>query len=295
MSVRGENLQVLATGGDTFLGGEDFDQAIVDHVAARFEAETGQRLSQNLRARAVVKEAAEKAKRRLSVHDRAMVTVREVMLLKGGTSRLEVELDRETVEKLVEPLVARTLRIVGVTLVAGGVRPSDLDDVLLVGGQTRMPHVRKRVGQELGLEPRSDLDPDEVVALGAGMLADIARNKAIAFSDVLSMTIGVDVGGVFRPLLPRNTQLPCSKSFEVSVPQEKLSGWEVQVYQGDNEKLHANEHLGTLRVDAVDPGPEDPVRLRIDVELSADCLLQFTITNVATGESQAVVLLTSDL
>jgi molecular chaperone DnaK (HSP70) len=158
-----------------------------------------------------------------------------------------------------------------------------------------MPYVQRRVTQELEIQPRGDLDPDEVVALGAGMLADIAKSKAVSFSDVLSMTIGVDVGGAFRPLLPRNTPLPCSKSVEVSVPRDKLAIWAVEVYQGDNEKLHANEHLGTLRVDAVGAGPEDPVRLRIDVELSADCLLQFTITNMATGESQAVVLLTSDI
>ncbi len=295
MRVEGSTLTVLATGGDTFLGGEDFDQAIVRYVIQEHRNKTGKGLSQNHKAIIGIKVAAEQAKKRLSLRETSMVTVRQALMADGSTERVEVELSREVLGQLVEPLIQRSLEISAMTLKAAALQTTELSEIILVGGQTRMPWVRKLVGQYFGRESRHDLNPDEVVAMGAGMLAHIANSGGGEFHDVLSMSISLGFGVEFRTIIPCNSPVPCAKSFRIQVPRDKMQSYAISVFQGDEPRPRENEHLGTLKVDSVAGGTEDPVALEISVSLSDDCLLHFTVTNLGTDECQTVVLLTRDI
>lgn len=292
MEVKPNALRVLATAGDTFLGGEDFDGVIVEHVCAQHTNKTGKQLSRNSAALAVIKEATEKAKQRLSLRDKTMVMVREALHADGKTARLEVELSRQEVEGLVAPLVDRTLKICDLALQEAKVAASELGDVILVGGQTHMPYVRQRVGEHFKRAPRCDLNPDQVVALGAGLLSHISADEEAMFRDVLSMSIGVAQGPQFKPLLVRNSPVPCEKRFTIQVPRAQFESYKIEVWQGDSADLHKNEYLGALSVDSVLPGPEDPVSLEVVFALSVDCLLTLSVTNIDTGESRQVLLIT---
>jgi molecular chaperone DnaK len=292
MDVKPNALRVLATAGDTFLGGEDFDGTIVEHVCAQHLNKTGKQLSRNSAALAVVKEATEKAKQRLSLREKTMVMVREALQTDGKLTRLEVEITRQEVEGLVAPLVNRTLQICEMALREAKVQASELSDVILVGGQTHMPYVRQRVSEHFGRTPRCDLNPDQVVALGAGLLSHISADDEATFQDVLSMSIGVAQASQFKPLLLRNTPVPCGKSFSIQVPRPHFDSYKIEVWQGDSSDLHKNECLGALSVNSVLPGPKDPVSLKVTFALSADCLLTLSVTNVDTNESRQVLLIT---
>ena len=295
MTVDREALQVLATAGDTFLGGEDFDNVLVQYILDQFTKLTGKRLSQNHGARSLIKAAAEKAKTRLSMHDTAMVVVRDALLADNSTARLELEVKRAQLQELVEPMVTRTLQICDQALQAARLDIGQLADVVMVGGQTRMPYVRQRVQEHFKKAPRCDLNPDEVVALGAGMLPHLAAEGEVRFSDVLSMSIGIAVDSRFEMLLARNTPVPCSKTISLQIPRDKFAAYALEVWQGDEKELHRNEHLGSLRIDSLEPGGKDPVPVQIDFILSDDCLLTIQLKNLATGQSHQAVLLTHDV
>ena len=293
MSVDHNQLTVLATAGDTFLGGEDFDDAIVKLACSEFTRKTGKQISQNNTALAPIKQQAELAKRRLSTHTRTMLVVKDVLLVDRTTAKLDIELDRAAVEKLIEPLVARTLKICDMALQEAKIDKSQLGDLLLVGGQTLMPYVKQRVREHLEIAPRSDLNPDEVVALGAGMFPALAASGT-QLKDVLSMSIGVEVTGRMKVMIPRNTQVPCVQRVSLPVPLDQFATYKLEVWQGDDPALSQNEHLGTLKVDAVAPGNENPVPLRIEFILTADCLLKVRVTHAKTEEAQEVILRTRD-
>jgi molecular chaperone DnaK len=295
MTVDREALQVLATAGDTFLGGEDFDDVLVQEIYDQFAKNTGKRLSQNHAARALIKAAAEKAKARLSTHETTMVVVREAQLHDNTTARLELEVSRARLQELVEPMVTRTLQICDQALQAAQIRIEQLTDVVMVGGQTRMPYIRQRVQAHFRKAPRCDLNPDEVVALGAGMLPHVAAEGGVCFSDVLSMSIGIAVDSRFESLIARNTPVPCSKTISIQVPRAQFAKFTLEVWQGDEGELRRNEHLGSVRVDSLEPGDNDPVPVQIDFILSDDCLLTIQLTNKTTGQSHQAVLLTSDV
>jgi molecular chaperone DnaK len=171
---------------------------------------------------------------------------------------------------------------------------SALGDVILVGGQTRMPYVQDKVREHFKITPRCDLNPDEVVALGAGMLAHLPKGEGDKFKDVLSMSIGVSLAGRFKPIIPRNTGLPCTKQVKLSIPLGEWNTYSLDVWQGDAPELHKNEQLGLLKVDVVQPGTKDPVPVLIDFVLTADCLLKIRVTNVETQEQQTAILNTRD-
>lgn len=293
MTVHKDALQVLATAGDTFLGGEDFDEILVKYAYEQHFAKTQKPLSQSPTMVALLKAAAESAKIRLSQKDSVMMMVRDATLADGTTTRLEVEITRAEFEKRVDALVMRTLKICDMALREAQMTADQLGDVILVGGQTRMPLVQTRVRDHFKRAPRCDLSPDEVVALGAGMLAHLPK-EAAKFQDVLSMSIGVNLGGRFKPLIPRNSALPCIKQVKLSVRRSEWATYVLELWQGDAPELHRNEQLGVLKVDAVQPGPQDPVPIRIDLALTPDCLLKVRITNLATEESQSVMLNTRD-
>lgn len=295
MDIRPGALKVLATAGDTFLGGEDFDQAVVDYVDAQIRESTGRRLSHNHVALVRVKVAAERVKRRLSTHEKSMLTVRDALLSDGSTMRLEMELSRRQLEGLVAGFVERTLKICDMALAEAKLPIHEIADVLLVGGQTLMPYVRERVSEHFGKRPRADMRPDEVVALGAGRLAYLPPQERQQFEDVLSMSIGVAVGGHrFRPLVPRNTPVPHTSHYDLKVPRKRFASFCVDVWQGDHLELHRNEHLGSLSVSGLQPGSQDPVPVRVYFILTPDCLLKVKLENQITGETVNVLLDTQE-
>ena len=294
MTVERGALQVVATAGDTFLGGEDFDNRLVQHLCDTFARRTGRRLSLNHSALALVKAAAEKAKTRLSVHETTTVAVRDVLLADGSTTRLELEVGRTELESLVAPLVDRSLMICDQALAAANLTVSQLSDVLLVGGQTRMPLVRRRVQEHFGRAPRCDLNPDEAVALGAGWLPHLAAKGETGFRDVLSMSIGTAIDDRFLSLIEQNTPVPHTRKIRLRIPKARFPTYSLGVWQGDESELRKNEYLGALRVDSVAPGDADPVLLDAAFSLSADCLLSVQLTNVTTHESMRVLLLSRE-
>lgn len=294
MTVHNDSLQVLATAGDTFLGGEDFDDIIVRYTYEKHFEKTQKPLSQNHACVALVKEAAEKAKRRLSQVEKTMVAVRNAFLVDGTKTRIEVEISREAFEAKAKALVSRTLKICDMAMREARLEMEQISDVLLVGGQTRMPLVHRSVSKHFGRKPRCDLNPDEVVALGAGMLAKLSPSAANeALKDVLSMSIGVAQKNQFRPIIPRNSQLPCQKKISVSIAHDQWDDYRLEIWQGDSSELHKNELLGSIRVDASEPGEQDPVPMVIQLALTPDGLLEVTSHNGTTGEKRAIILNTS--
>ena len=294
MAVDRGSLRVLATAGDTFLGGDDFDAAIVAYVRERFHREHGDHLSNDHRTTAQLNALAEQVKCRLSNYERTMFTLRKVMLVGGAYTRLEMELSRVEIENVVEPLVARTFRCMEEAMREAGVSSKAIQEVLLIGGQTRMPFVRAMVRKHLGVAPRCELNPDEVVAFGAGIFAHLPQSESLSFQDVLPMSIGIAVGGKYKPLIARNTNVPCTKAVKFTVSKARFSDFELQVWQGDAPELHRNEPLGTVRLDAVAPGESESIPLRVDFSISPDCLLRIALTNCTTGESQHVLMNTRD-
>jgi molecular chaperone DnaK len=296
MKVGDKRLEVIATAGDTFLGGEDFDNVIVQHVLDRYEKQTQQKLSRNHSALARLKVAAEKTKRRLTTHASTMFAVRDAVLPDGKSTRIELELTRQEVERLVDPLVQRTLKICDLALEEAHMRRDQVDDVILVGGQTLMPLVQNRVGEHFGKKPRYDLRADEVVAMGAGMLTALSKEEqSERLSDVLSMSIGIGLpGGRFKKLIERNHPVPCRVSHNIEVPSKQLRGYAIEVYQGEAPEIVRNEHLGALKLGGLAPGRADPVKLRIDFILSPDCLLKVSVTNLDNGQETDVLLDTRD-
>jgi molecular chaperone DnaK len=293
MSVEKDKLAVLATAGDTFLGGEDFDDRIVNYAIGMFEkANPRKKLSRAKGALALLKEAAEQVKKRLSTKERTIFTVRDAVLEGGGSTRVECELDRAQLIAQVTDLVERTLAITDMALAEAGLARDSLDDVLLVGGQTVMPYVRERVAQHLGITPRADLPPHEVVAMGAGTLAYLRRTRSSRrFLDVLSMSIGVEIpGGRMKAVLAQNTKVPCERSFKVTVPAARFADFALEVYQGEAERVAQNEHLGAIPLAGFDPGDHDPVPLAFDFALSADCMLRVIVRNLATEQSVEAIL-----
>jgi molecular chaperone DnaK len=289
MAVDRGELQVLASAGDTFLGGDDFDTALVARVRARYHRASGRHLSNEPETMARLKAHAEQVKHRLSLRERTMFTVREVRTVGGDYDRVELEIDRGELETAVKALVNRTLTIVDSALREARCRPSDVADVLLVGGQTRMPMVQRAVETHFGRAPRCDLDPDEVVALGAGMFAGLGPNQ-VRFRDVLPMTIGLTMGQQFRPLLRRNTPVPCATRVSFEVGREDFDRLKLTLSQGDAAEARHNERLGELAVNSVQPGQADPIPMRLDLAMSPDCLLRLTLHNLGTGESRYVLL-----
>jgi molecular chaperone DnaK len=293
MRVEHSTLTVLGTAGDTFLGGEDFDAAIVDLICERYQGKTQVALSRNAGALAKVKEAAELSKRRLSVRDTTLVSCKDVVRMDRKLDMLEMPLTRQDIEKRVSPLVDRTLAICEQAMKAAGLKPSDIADVILVGGQSQMPYVRQRVEEYFGKRPRCELNPDEVVSLGAALLPQISASN-VRFHDVLPMTVGIAVNGKFVPVIERNTRVPYRRRVRFSVPLKDFKGSKLELYQGDSNEVHKNERLGALMLDTVHPGQQDPVPISVLFGVTPECLLSVSVTNEETGQTQGALLRTAE-
>jgi molecular chaperone DnaK len=289
LQLTGNVFEVLATGGDTFLGGIDFDNRIIDYVLEAFKKEHKVDLSQSPIAMQRIKNAAEAAKIDLTLIPNVVIELPYVEERKGKPLDLRVPLTREQLNQLTGDLVERTFMLCDEVLTEKGIARSQIDEVILVGGQSRMPLVQQMIQQHFGKAPRKGVHPDECVALGAALLGDsLGQIDAVTLIDALSMPIGYALPtGRFRKIIEKNHRIPTTKSFRLPPPRETGAPFiEMDIYQGDSELIVDNEYLGTVKVPAANVGR------RIDFKLDEECLLQVSVEDA--GEPKAVSLATRD-
>jgi molecular chaperone DnaK len=297
LEIEGDVYEVVSTGGDTFLGGVDFDAQLVDHLAWAFMERHGVGLPEDRVAWQRLRDAAEEVKVALSERERAVARVPYLARSAAGAElALEVEVTRAELEGLTGRLVERTMEVCLEVLAARGLGPADVQEVLLVGGQSRMPLVWDQVRQRFGREPSRGVHPDEAVALGAALLADSAgRIDSVVLIDALAIGIGVGLpGGRMVPVLPRNSRLPARKTYELATTHEGQVELELQVFQGDAPRVADCEFLGTVRIPGLPPAPRGAVRVAVEFALGPEGILSVTARNLATGQITAADLATHD-
>jgi molecular chaperone DnaK len=297
LEIRGDVYEVVSTGGDTFLGGVDFDGQLVDHLVFRFMEEHGIAPPEDRVAWQRIRDAAEETKVALSARERAIAHV--PYLCKGPEGQeldLSVEVTRAELEGLTERLVDRTIDVCRDVLGAKGLAPSDVNEVLLVGGQSRMPLVWRKIAAEFGREPNKSVHPDEAVALGAALLAEsLARIDSVVLIDALAIGIGVGLpGGRMVPVLPRNTALPAKKAYEIATTHDGQTELEVHVFQGDSHKASECEYLGAVKFPGLPAREKGAVKVSVEFAMGAEGLLVVTGKDSETGRSQVVQLATHD-
>ncbi len=288
LHLHGNVMEVLATGGDTFLGGVDFDNRIIDFVLEEFRTETKIDLTQSPIAMQRIKNASEAAKIDLSLLSNVMIELPYITDRRGKPVDLRMPLSRERVNALVMDLVDKSFELVDRVLAEKNLKRSDIHEVLLVGGQTRMPLVQGKSHQFFGKPPRKGVHPDESVALGAALLAESMQEiDSVTLVDVLSMPIGFAVtGGRFRRVIEKNTQIPTQRSFRLP-PARIGHPLELDVFQGESERILDNEYLGTLKF------PPEAAGQRVSFNLDEECLLHVTVEGVGT-QPREVLLATQD-
>ena len=288
LQLHGNVMEVLATGGDTFLGGVDFDNRIIDFVLEEFRNQTKIDLTQSPIAMQRIKNGAEAAKIDLSLLSNVVIELPYVSERKGKPVDLRIPISRERINALVMDLVDKSFQIVERVLGEKNLNRGDIQEVLLVGGQTRMPLVQGKAHQFFGKPPRKGVHPDESVALGAALLAESMQEiDSVTLVDALSMPIGFAMpGGRFRKVIEKNTQIPSKSSFRLP-PARDGRGLELDIFQGDSDRIIDNEYLGTLKF------PAEVAGQRVNFVLDEECLLHVTIES-ASGEMRELTLATKD-
>jgi molecular chaperone DnaK len=298
LELRGNVYEVISTGGDTFLGGVDFDKAVVTELLSRFKKKHGEEFNGDRVALQRITDAAERAKMSLSERLTTHVNVPFVTLVKNKPCDLDENLTRTELEKLTESLIDRTLRVCEEVLTNCGLKPGDVGEVLLVGGQSRMPLVRDKIRKFFGREPSRGVHPDEAVALGAALLADSVRSGdagGIVLVDVLPMSIGVGLpGGRFKKVIDRNTSLPYKKTYSIWTSEDDQEQLEIVIFQGESEKAQENEYLGTLIVPDLPPGTKGNVVFDIIFSVSAESILTVTAEERGTARTVTATFSTQD-
>jgi molecular chaperone DnaK len=297
LEIQGDVYEVVSTGGDTFLGGVDFDAQLVDHLAYGFFEVNGFLPPEDRVVWQRIRDAAEETKVALSSRESAEV---HVPFLCRGPDGKDVELKatvtRAVLESLTVQLVDRTLEVCREVLSAKGLEPKDVDEVLLVGGQSRMPLVWRRIREVFGREPNKGVHPDEAVALGAALLADsFTRVDSVVLIDVLAMGIGIGLpGGRMATVLPRNSRLPAKKAYEHATTRDGQTELELQVFQGDSAKVAECEYLGTLKVGGLRSRPRGEVKVAVEFAVGHEGILDITARDLSTGKVTEVRFATAD-
>jgi molecular chaperone DnaK len=278
--------EVISTGGDTFLGGIDFDNAIVEYLLEEFQKQTGHSFQGDRVALQRVQDAAERAKCALSERSEVRVHVAFITMIDGKPYDLDVPLTREKLVELTEELVNRTLQVCADVLDVKGLSPKDIDDIILVGGQSRFPLVQEKLAWFFGKPPGKSVHPDEAVALGAALLAHSLGqpDAAVLLIDVLPMAIGVGLpGGRFKHVLERNVALPATKSYQISTSRDDQSEVDIIILQGDSDRAVENEYLGTLKLTGLPSGPRGAVKVSITFEVNNECILKVVAREETSG------------
>jgi len=287
------SFEVLSTNGDTFLGGEDFDLRLIDYLAEQFKKDSGMDLHNDPLALQRLKEAAEKAKIELSSSQQTEVNLPYITADASGPKHLVVKLTRSKLESLVEDLVDRTIEPLQVALKDAGLKVTDINDVILVGGQTRMPLVQKKVADFFGKEARRDVNPDEAVAMGASIQAAILAGDVtdVLLLDVTPLTLGIEtLGGVATPLIEKNTTIPVSKKQTFSTAEDNQTAVTIHVVQGERKQAAQNKSLGRFDLSDIPPAPRGMPQIEVSFDLNADGILNVSAKDVATGKEQSIVI-----
>lgn len=286
-----QQFEVLATNGDTHLGGEDFDLALIDYLVEEFKKEQDVNLKGDPLAMQRLKEAAEKAKIELSSSQSTEVNLPYITADSSGPKHLVVTISRAKLESLTEDMVARTIIPCKTALEDAGLSASDIDDVILVGGQTRMPLVQQKVQEFFGKEPRKDVNPDEAVAMGAAIQGAVLSGdkKDVLLLDVTPLTLGIEtMGGVMTPIIEKNTMIPTKKSQVFSTAADNQPAVSIQVYQGERKIANQNKLLGNFDLTDIPPAPRGVPQIEVTFDINADGIMNISAKDKGTGKSQSI-------
>ncbi|MGP5336852.1 MULTISPECIES: molecular chaperone DnaK [unclassified Psychrobacter] len=286
-----QQFEVLATNGDTFLGGEDFDSALIDFLVAEFKKDQDVNLKGDSLAMQRLKEAAEKAKIELSSAQSTEVNLPYITADSSGPKHLVVTISRSKLESLTEELVQRTMGPCKTALEDAGLKIGDVDDVILVGGQTRMPLVQQKVQEFFGQEPRKDVNPDEAVAAGAAIQgAVLSGDKTdVLLLDVTPLTLGIEtMGGVMTPIIEKNTMIPTKKSQVFSTAEDNQPAVTIQVYQGERKIANQNKQLGRFDLTDIPPAPRGLPQIEVTFDINADGIMNISAKDKGTGKAQSI-------
>ena len=286
-----KQFEVLSTNGDTFLGGADFDRRVMDYLISEFKKDTGIDLSKDSLALQRLKDAAESAKIELSSRQETEINVPYITADATGPKHLNVTLTRSKFESLVEDLVQRSIEPCRKALKDAGLQPSDISDVILVGGQSRMPRVQEVVKEFFGQEPRKDVNPDEAVAIGAAGQGSVLSGdtRDVLLLDVTPLTLGIEtLGGVMTPMIKRNTTIPTKHQQVFSTAEDNQPAVTIKVYQGERQMAEGNKLLGEFNLEGIPPSPRGLPQIEVTFDIDANGILHVSAKDKATGKANHI-------
>ena len=290
------HFEVLSTNGDTFLGGEDFDQRIINFLVEEFKKEQGLDLANDAMALQRLKEAAEKAKIELSSSEQTEISLPYITADASGPKHLNIKMTRSKLESLVADLLKRSIDPCKIALKDAGLSSGDVDEIILVGGQTRMPKVQQMVKDFFGKEPKKDLNPDEAVSMGAAIQAGVLGGdvKDVLLLDVTPLSLGIEtMGGVMTKLIEKNTTIPTNQSQIFSTAADNQSAVTVHVLQGERDVASANKSLGQFNLEGIAPAPKGQPQIEVTLDLDSDGILNVSAKDKNTGKEQSITIKSS--
>jgi molecular chaperone DnaK len=292
--VDGEKqFEVRSTNGDTFLGGEDFDQRVIEYIIGEFKKEQGVDLSKDVLALQRLKEAAEKAKIELSSAAQTEITLPYITADASGPKHLNLKITRAKLESLVEDLIERTMEPCHIAIKDAGVKVDEINDVILVGGMTRMPKVQEKVKELFGKEPRRDVNPDEAVAVGAAIQGQVLSGdrKDVLLLDVTPLSLGIEtLGGVMTKMINKNTTIPTKHAQVYSTADDNQSAVTIKVFQGEREMAAGNKLLGEFNLEGIPPAPRGMPQIEVSFDIDANGILHVGAKDKATGKENKIVI-----